>query len=647
MVTRRASAALLGEIGDAEAAGAEHALDAEVADQLRAVRQGQQVSAGRRAGLHRLRHRGLATHGYEHAGSTPPQIHVASFALSTRRTAPNAATNGTCRVRAIMWRNDGARQLAVREPSRLGSARWPCSCRHAPARICSEGLEMPPANIPAVLLAIALWGTRASQARGVVRGPSDRAGVRSGDLRDGIPSKARARAQLATLAANGFTPAWSRARPCTSSRRAREGAAADHRCFRRVLRAAGGRARLLSRAVAGRAGGGSAQRLCAAEAGAGIAEPTRESADAAAPLWPHPGVARLEGGRRDASRLAGQMIRIGRHQDNDIRLPDTSVHRYHAVIEHTPGGSVRHHRPERPGRQRRARQRQAADAGRACRRRRDRARADTIAIRERTGLSRGRRLVETCYGERGETMKDDKRSAAARRPPKRHRLDPEPHPGIAARCPQRRQPRRSLGRDHARREAPMRSPPGAAADLPSRRARSRVSARAAEAPPAAHRPSLHLPSAARPHALREAKSARAQALRGRATHAPVLRGSAPRRSAPAAAAAATPKTQALSGKPKVVRNALPPGPRGRLAGGGRRAGAGRLPAHLRGQQRHRPRQEPAHPHRLRRRYDLLGGAGLHPLRFDGPLVPVRAQPVQDQHRRESTTRSRPARSSWS
>jgi hypothetical protein len=33
--------------------------------------------------------------------------------------------------------------------------------------------------------------------------------------------------------------------------------------------------------------------------------------------------------------LAGQMTRIGRHPDNDIRLPDSSVHRYHAVIERT------------------------------------------------------------------------------------------------------------------------------------------------------------------------------------------------------------------------------------------------------------------------------------------------------------------------
>jgi hypothetical protein len=33
--------------------------------------------------------------------------------------------------------------------------------------------------------------------------------------------------------------------------------------------------------------------------------------------------------------LAGGLIRIGRHEDNDIRLPDRSVHRHHAVIERT------------------------------------------------------------------------------------------------------------------------------------------------------------------------------------------------------------------------------------------------------------------------------------------------------------------------
>jgi hypothetical protein len=34
--------------------------------------------------------------------------------------------------------------------------------------------------------------------------------------------------------------------------------------------------------------------------------------------------------------LAGNVIRIGRHGDNDIRLADWSVHRHHAVIERMP-----------------------------------------------------------------------------------------------------------------------------------------------------------------------------------------------------------------------------------------------------------------------------------------------------------------------
>ena len=56
----------------------------------------------------------------------------------------------------------------------------------------------------------------------------------------------------------------------------------------------------------------------------------------AAPLWPHQAWLTLQDGGDGTLPLAGQTIRIGRHQDNDIRLPDTSVHRYHAVIEQTP-----------------------------------------------------------------------------------------------------------------------------------------------------------------------------------------------------------------------------------------------------------------------------------------------------------------------
>jgi pSer/pThr/pTyr-binding forkhead associated (FHA) protein len=45
----------------------------------------------------------------------------------------------------------------------------------------------------------------------------------------------------------------------------------------------------------------------------------------------------VEGRRGATIALAGQVIRIGRSEDNDIRLPDWSVHRHHAVIERTAG----------------------------------------------------------------------------------------------------------------------------------------------------------------------------------------------------------------------------------------------------------------------------------------------------------------------
>jgi hypothetical protein len=44
----------------------------------------------------------------------------------------------------------------------------------------------------------------------------------------------------------------------------------------------------------------------------------------------------IEGRSGGPVALAGDVIRIGRHGDNDIRLADWSVHRHHAVIERTP-----------------------------------------------------------------------------------------------------------------------------------------------------------------------------------------------------------------------------------------------------------------------------------------------------------------------
>lgn len=53
------------------------------------------------------------------------------------------------------------------------------------------------------------------------------------------------------------------------------------------------------------------------------------------PAWPSQAWITIEGRRDGTVPLAGQTIRIGRHEDNDIRLADSSVHRYHAVIQRT------------------------------------------------------------------------------------------------------------------------------------------------------------------------------------------------------------------------------------------------------------------------------------------------------------------------
>jgi uncharacterized membrane protein len=55
----------------------------------------------------------------------------------------------------------------------------------------------------------------------------------------------------------------------------------------------------------------------------------------AAPAWPLQAWLTIEGLSSDTVPLAGQFVRIGRHEDNDIRLTDRSVHRHHAVIERT------------------------------------------------------------------------------------------------------------------------------------------------------------------------------------------------------------------------------------------------------------------------------------------------------------------------
>jgi hypothetical protein len=51
------------------------------------------------------------------------------------------------------------------------------------------------------------------------------------------------------------------------------------------------------------------------------------------PAWASQAWLTIEGRASGTMPLSGEVIRIGRHEDNDIRLTDRSVHRHHAVIE--------------------------------------------------------------------------------------------------------------------------------------------------------------------------------------------------------------------------------------------------------------------------------------------------------------------------
>ncbi len=53
------------------------------------------------------------------------------------------------------------------------------------------------------------------------------------------------------------------------------------------------------------------------------------------PAWPSQAWLDIEGHQRSALPSRAMLVRIGRHQDNEIFIPDTSVHRYHAIIQRT------------------------------------------------------------------------------------------------------------------------------------------------------------------------------------------------------------------------------------------------------------------------------------------------------------------------
>jgi hypothetical protein len=92
---------------------------------------------------------------------------------------------------------------------------------------------------------------------------------------------------------------------------------------------------LLVQWMAGRRRRGAAIR--AAQLRAVAAEPVGDMPAASEmPLWSEEAWLTLDGPGPRTLALDGRRIRIGRDEDNDVRLPDATVQRYHAVIERTP-----------------------------------------------------------------------------------------------------------------------------------------------------------------------------------------------------------------------------------------------------------------------------------------------------------------------
>ena len=63
--------------------------------------------------------------------------------------------------------------------------------------------------------------------------------------------------------------------------------------------------------------------------------PRPTAANDAAP-WPSNAWLDIDGQARRPLPSTASLVRIGRHEDNDVRIGDGSVHRHHAVIHRTP-----------------------------------------------------------------------------------------------------------------------------------------------------------------------------------------------------------------------------------------------------------------------------------------------------------------------
>jgi FHA domain-containing protein len=231
-----------------------------------------------------------------------------------------------------MWQNDEATtQRAV--------VLWFRPAGHVPAVMVGQLLlkewEMPPARNSATLIAIVLW-MAACVAAGVLAVGWPIGGRATAAELDGVGDRAPVRGADATRNQNGQRSdraALAGARALLAAGYERAPALLIALCAFVVLPVVALASLLIQRST-GRRRRRAAIR--AAELRAADAEPVGDlPAAGEMPLWAEEAWLTVDGPGPRTLPLDSRLIRIGRDQDNDVRLPDASVDRYHAVIERT------------------------------------------------------------------------------------------------------------------------------------------------------------------------------------------------------------------------------------------------------------------------------------------------------------------------
>ena len=79
--------------------------------------------------------------------------------------------------------------------------------------------------------------------------------------------------------------------------------------------------------------------LARSRRGAGMRTARPEASPTPSAAWPQRAWVAVAGEGLSWHPISGEMLRIGRHPDNDLWLAEESVHRYHAVIQHGEDGA--------------------------------------------------------------------------------------------------------------------------------------------------------------------------------------------------------------------------------------------------------------------------------------------------------------------